>query len=296
MKAVITVGISGSGKSTWASKQSGYTVINRDDVRVELMERDGKQFSWSGWSWKREDEVTKICNTKIAEMASAGIDIIISDTNLNRGRRNSLAARLKELGYDVSYQFFHGVCAEQHMFVDQCVKNDMKRRNPVGFETIHHQWLQFKENYPESIRKYVPDASLPKAIVVDIDGTVAKKGDRDVFDYSKVHLDTPIPHVVDIVRRYSSDHVIIFCSGRDDNCWEETLLWLEANDIPNNALLMRRTGDTRRDSIIKEEIFFKYIAPEYNVTFAIDDRKQMVQLWEDIGVPCLNVGSPYEHF
>lgn len=296
MKAIITIGISGSGKSTWASKQSGYVIVNRDDVRAELMEDDGKEFSWSGWSWKREDDVTKICNTKIAEIASAGDDIIISDTNLNRGRRNSLAARLKELGYEVHYKFFHGIYADPHMFVDQCVKNDMKRRNPVGFETIHRQWLQFKENYPETIRTYTPNKALPKAIVVDIDGTVAKKGDRDVYDYSKVHLDTPIAHVVDMVRRYSNDHKIIFCSGRDDNCWEETLLWLEANDIPNNALLMRKTGDSRRDSIIKEEIFFEQIAPGYNVTFAIDDRKQMVQLWEDIGVPCLNVGSPYEHF
>jgi hypothetical protein len=43
------------------------------------------------------------------------------------------------------------------------------------------------------------DEKLPRAIIVDIDGTLAIKGDRDIFDYSKVHLDLPNKPIVDLV-------------------------------------------------------------------------------------------------
>lgn len=49
MKAIITVGISGSGKTTWAEQQEGFININRDDIRFDYFcggVRDWKLYSF----------------------------------------------------------------------------------------------------------------------------------------------------------------------------------------------------------------------------------------------------------
>jgi hypothetical protein len=65
--------------------------------------------------------------------------------------------------------------------------------------------------------------------------------------------------------------------------------WLKFYDIDYNQLIMRRTGDTRKDSIIKEEIFWEQIEPHYNVIAVFDDRDQVVKMWRSLGLKCLQV-------
>ena len=78
-------------------------------------------------------------------------------------------------------------------------------------------------------------------------------------------------------------------SGRRDSCKEVTSRWLSDNNIPFDYLLMRKTGDTRKDSIIKQELYEEHIKDKYFVEFVLDDRDQTVQMWREQGLLCLQV-------
>jgi hypothetical protein len=59
---------------------------------------------------------------------------------------------------------------------------------------------------------------------------------------------------------------------------------------------MRQAGDMRKDSIIKSEIFWENVAPNYDVKMVIDDRPQVTRMWRSIGLNVLQVGNPYVEF
>ena len=98
--------------------------------------------------------------------------------------------------------------------------------------------------------------------------------------------------VASIVRKFLGKIQIIYASGREDFCREKTVNWIQdvvKLDIKNNhdPLFMRKTGDHRRDVIIKKEIFDREIKGKYFIEFAIDDRNSVVELWRSLGLTCL---------
>ena len=84
--AIITIGISASGKTTWAEFEATKTsskVICRDDIRRSL-------FSFSKWSdYKftrdKEKKVSAVVKELLIECSTTGQSVILSDTNLNSG-------------------------------------------------------------------------------------------------------------------------------------------------------------------------------------------------------------------
>jgi uncharacterized HAD superfamily protein len=129
-----------------------------------------------------------------------------------------------------------------------------------------------------------------KAIIVDIDGTLADKGERHPFDYDQVDKDTPRKAIVTLVQYLYNYFDVLILSGREDSCEKKTKAWLKKHDIPNNALYMRKTGDHRTDCIIKKEIFDEHIKDKYEILFVLDDRDQVVKMWrEELGLDCLQV-------
>lgn len=134
-----------------------------------------------------------------------------------------------------------------------------------------------------------------KAILCDIDGTVAKMdGNRGPYEYDKVHLDVPVPNIVELVQVLrAAGYRIIFMSGREDACEVQTRAWLVANHValPGDWLLMRKTGDYRPDEIVKEEIYRQRIAPVHKVLLVLDDRNKVVDMWRRIGLTCLQVAA-----
>jgi hypothetical protein len=52
---------------------------------------------------------------------------------------------------------------------------------------------------------------------------------------------------------------------------------------------MRKSGDLRKDSIVKQEIYEQFILNQYNTAFVLDDRDQVVRVWRDLGLTCLQV-------
>ena len=172
---------------------------------------------------------------------------------------------------------------------------------------------------PIDIIPYEPDIELPQAVIVDIDGTLAtrshyKEGNnikiRNFYDYMEVHKDKVRPFTRKIVKTLMlSGTNIIFLSGRKEACRELTLNWLKNNlginfgDDDNVELHMRndfledgKTPDNRKDYLIKYELFNKYVRTRYNVIGWIDDRKQVLSLVEELGIPTMNAGSLNEEY
>ena len=132
---------------------------------------------------------------------------------------------------------------------------------------------------------------LKQLIICDLDGTLAIKGDRDIFDYSKVGLDKVNEPVNKIIRLfYDNDFIVFLLSGREDTCRKETINWLSKNNICYDLLLMRDKGDFRPDNIIKKELFENHIKGKFEVYFVLDDRNKVVDMWrKELNLSCLQV-------
>lgn len=129
------------------------------------------------------------------------------------------------------------------------------------------------------------------AIMVDIDGTLAHMRDRSPYEWHRVGEDKVDPVISHILDCYEGMNKIILLSGRDSVCRPETEDWLKDNAIPYDLLVMRKENDNRKDSIIKWELFQEHIEPNYNVLFVLDDRNQVVKMWREKGLKCLQVAD-----
>lgn len=128
------------------------------------------------------------------------------------------------------------------------------------------------------------------AYIFDIDGTLAIRGDRSPFNWSKVGLDTVNEPVRKVLDRLEVDFPIIILSGRDEVCREETEKWLKDNDIKYDKLFMRPEGNNEKDSIIKKRIYDD-IKTRYNILGVFDDRNQVVEMWRSLGLTCFQVAE-----
>jgi len=125
-KAIITVGISGSGKSTFArelcennstyifntittippsrsTKDSDWIEINRDNLRFNYETPDWTKYKFTKG---KENAVTKQQEDMVFRGDSENMNIIISDTNLNPKTRNKWINLLKSLDYEVEIKEF----------------------------------------------------------------------------------------------------------------------------------------------------------------------------------------------
>jgi len=136
-----------------------------------------------------------------------------------------------------------------------------------------------------------PTTGLDPVYLVDIDGTVAIKGDRDIYDGSKAYLDTPNWNVVRIIRMLQKTHRIVYMTGRDAEHRRVTAEWLKTNGLIAHELHTRPLGDKRKDSTVKHELFNQHIRGKYNVTGVFDDRNQVVEMWRAIGLTVFQVAD-----
>lgn len=132
-------------------------------------------------------------------------------------------------------------------------------------------------------------------VICDLDGTLSlfEKEDktqphyRNPYDASTCDNDVLNGVVASIIK----DRNVIFVSGREDKYIVPTEKFLNKHRLNPLALFMRKTGDFRKDSVVKNEIYRKLIKPFYNVEFVLDDRNQVVEMWRKEGLTCLQVAD-----
>lgn len=157
--AIITVGISGSGKTYWAEQfcesNTHFRNINRDDIRSYLYpfqhsEEDTTPYYKDRGLKEREFQVTRHASTLIDRYLDEGMNIVISDTNLNQHFRYELVKYLIGRGVRVEYKIFT-------TDLTICLKRDEERSRKVGRDIILSQYnklIHFLSNYESEI-KYV---------------------------------------------------------------------------------------------------------------------------------------------
>ena len=132
----------------------------------------------------------------------------------------------------------------------------------------------------------------PLCILCDIDGTIALRGDRSPYAHEQSIEDAPNWPVVHLVERLSFAKLILV-TGRMEQHRPMTEYWLRTFRIfEHRELLLMRTDDDRRaDYIIKRELYERFIEPSYQVLCVFDDRNQVVKMWREIGLLCLQVAD-----
>lgn len=146
---------------------------------------------------------------------------------------------------------------------------------------------------------------MRKTVIVDIDGTVSKVGDRlkylkqkpvdwDSF-YEACFEDEPIAEIVNLVRVLDVEYHIVFCTGRRESTRGVTRAWIRRFmpelRVDGGHLLMRPDGDYRHDTIVKPEQLEKAGINLADVAFVLEDRDSMVAKWRELGVKCLQVAK-----
>lgn len=292
-KIILTVGCPGSGKSTWArefiAKNPGFFNINRDDYRQSIMgheERDEYKYT------KKKESIVTYMQHDAAHMIlcqDGTKGVIISDTNLNPERRLVWEEYAKQWGHEVVYQVFDVPWTE-------LVKRNAKRgTKAVPIDVLRSMYSHMREYKGLPVYKGTP--GKPKAVIFDLDGTLALHVARGPYELDKLSTDAPNPMVVEYVKMlHQAGYTIITVSGResgtkeDSMCYyEATKKWMDSFSIPWEMHIQRNQGDTRKDDVVKEELFWNCIAPYYDVKLAVDDRSQVVEMWRRIGLECWQV-------
>ena len=138
MEAIITVGISACGKSSYAGMVH-HTEINRDDIRFKIVCPNAK-----GWKDYRFDKINEANVNReesriLDEAAEYGDDVIVSNTNINGKIRRGWIKALKKAGYDVKIVLFETA-------LDDAIERDSHRRNMVvGEGVIKDQWYKLQD-------------------------------------------------------------------------------------------------------------------------------------------------------
>ena len=274
----MTVGLPASGKSTAAFKmveESNGSVVEVTKDALRKLPLAPESFS------KRERWVVAQRDLRVVDALSSGKSIVVHDTNFNPLHREKLEGLARANAASFEVLDFTDVP------VTECIRRDALRPDSVGETVIWKMWQKYVYVAPTC----QVSENLPSAVIVDIDGTLAKMSNRRPFDWHKVGNDEPVKHVVDLVKDlHAAGTTILYVSGRDGVCKVSTQQWLDDNVAVPGLLFMRPINDFRKDSIVKEEIYVNSIKDRYNIRFVLDDRDQVVHMWRTIArVPVLQV-------
>lgn len=284
MKKVIMMrGLPGSGKSTYAKSllaetPNAYKRINRDELRA--------MFDNSHWSKGNEKYVKQVRDLLIIKALEEGKHVIVDDTNLATSNETHIR-QMVEAFNKANNDSVQVELVEFDTPLEECIARDAKRPKPVGAKRIremHRQHYAAKNTIEQ-------DETLPKALICDLDGTLALLNGRNPFDAAKCEDDILNKPVAKVLKTFQDlGYKILFLSGRKEEHKPHTLRWLAQHNITFDLLELRKTDDGRMDSIVKKELFEAHIAHKYYVEFVLDDRNQVVDLWRnELGLTCFQV-------
>ena len=193
-KLPLLVGLPASGKTTRAhqikSENPNSIIVSRDKLREMLhgyCEADIATYYSRSDIGVCEKQITKIQDDIIREALLDGKDVIVDNTNL----------KLRDINHFVNFQapiYFEVLDVP----VYECIQRDKKRVRKVGEQVIQKKFADFCQlkkvcDFQPIIPKLEPiiqDTSLRRAMVFDIDGTLAIKGNRSPYEWNKVGLDS----------------------------------------------------------------------------------------------------------
>lgn len=273
-----------SWKSTWAKKylrnNPNAIRFNKDDARLQHF---NKRFSK-----RKEEMILKFEEVNLHIALKNWRDVVVDNTHFNEihiHRINWIAEQYDDV--DVRIKFFDA-------WPITCKHRNKLRNNVVPDYAIDNIISKIpKEDYPfkeYSLDIYKPDETKPKAIIVDIDWTIAKMTTRDPYTYNEeLMTDVPRREIINIVNMYRDNwyKILIFTWRKEEwDVW--TKLRLKEHNVDFDVFECRKELDDRADTIIKKEFFNKY-KDNYNIELCIDDRDWVVAMYRAMWLTVLQV-------
>lgn len=301
-KMIILSGLPGSGKTYLATQllqQYGNAIrINRDLLRT-MLHCD----IWSGVNENMTRTAARVLAKHFLdrdiqdrqEELAPGV-VIIDETNLNAKTLGSWKQLAEMCG--ASWEVI-----DVPTPVDECLRRDRLRgAAAVGDHVIIGMALQ-SQRYP------VPEHGI---ILCDIDGTVAdttrrlpylQQAPKDWHGFFQNMAQDPIrEEVVSLVQEQVAPGAELFMlSGRPDTYRDETEWWLRHKArLPFRALFMRRAGDRRPDTVVKQQMLDTYFPDPYRqqIRYVFDDRRRLLEMWlvQVPGATVVNCGGDDNDF
>lgn len=286
---ILMVGPPGSGKSTFAKNNYPNAIyINQDEQGREHL----GQF--------------------LLAVDEGAEQIIVDRMGLNKAQRDRYLDPAKEEGYTTKIIVLH---VPRQVCLDRCnarkdhltIKDSATASRAVnGFFA---KYERVEDNEADSVVRLGWDGVFPngkeRAIIVDIDGTLANIDHRLVFMkekdtdseksqkkdwknfFANIPGDTVNEWCKEIMSAFFDTNQVILCSGRPDDYQKVTEDWLEDNQVEYDKLFMRARGDFRRDDVIKQIILDFELKTRYDILFTVDDRKNVTDMWRKNGLTCL---------
>ncbi|WP_234379859.1 AAA family ATPase [Streptomyces caniscabiei] len=296
----VMTGLPASGKTTAARRlqaESGGRMrrVNLDDLRqmLDIPLPEGAERR----SYAHEQTVLAIQDAAVRAAVDGGFDVVVDNTHMTPHIPKRLKAAVAGLATFVVHDF-------TDVPVEECLRRDATRERPVGEEIIRiladkhaksrrggwrltAEWL----NDEPAVEPYTADPALPSAVMCDIDGTLALRGDRGAYDFTRCEEDLLNVSVRGALHSFRSadGDVVVLLSGRGEEHRGQTEAWLRAHEVPYDELWMRAAGDQRRDDVVKAELFDRHVRHRFAVRVSLDDRDRVVAVWRRMGLPTWQV-------
>jgi predicted kinase len=295
-------GLQASGKSTYAKQlvlesqehKRKWKRVNKDDLRAMI---DNYR-----WSKSNEKFIVQLRDNIVEAALLADFNVVVDDTNFELRHEEALRKIAEKVEEAIAPRKIAFETKFFEVSLQEAIRRDLGRVGSVGETVIRATYNKYLAPPPV---KYEPPKGKPKAILVDMDGTLAHMmGRRGPFEWDKVNGDDPDFGVWDLMIAYNARRILspnnwvelIIFSGRDSAARDKTEEWLQTFDIPHDQMFMRAKGDMRPDEIVKLEMFNEHIRDNYQVLFVVDDRPKVCRMWRAQGLKVFQVGDPHVEF
>lgn len=223
-------------------------------------------FKWFNETWemfqKKYDTIYDECSKVVSEFSH------ITD------KRNFVEHTKTHKYFHIIIQMYSGV------FKPQTIYNLLKPNGGGEIQKVNTETGPIIQN-PE----------LPKAIVCDLDGTLCLMQNRDPHQYHKVKHDLvcePVKNVVGCMK--AMGYKIIIATGRPSLAEKDSKDWLKTHGIDYDVFYCRKSRDSRKDYIVKEEMW-REMVKKYHIDFMLDDRDQVVTHARALGFKVFQVAE-----
>jgi predicted kinase len=300
-KLILTRGIQGSGKSTWAKAW----VAEDPEHRIRINNDDIRNMLGPYWVPSREDLVSQTKVEIFKYAITKSYDIVVDNMNLNPKEVKFWENLVREHNrrtfpkviqpdwlqweYEIEFKDFF-------IPLEECIRRDAMRPNPIGEKVIRDTWRKYKhfiqttevEKYVNNLRAW--DLNKPICVVVDMDSTLCfnttkrpwyGEGAAEGMKYDIANDD-----VCAVVKKLQETYPIVLATGRDTSQEEVTKQWLSTQGINVTDFYFRTEGDYRKGVEVKREQIEK-ILEKYNVLAIFDDCEPIVQMYRDMGLTVL---------
>ena len=296
-KLILARGLPGSGKSTWSQKwveedPTNRVRVNRDDIRWELFKQYYLSPDAHGTTQEKEAQVTHVQNNMVQKALKDGKHVVVDNTNLD-------PRVFREFGKIAAQYEAHLTNKDFPVDIEECIRRNNARDRVVPEHVIrgmqknymgpNGEFALFPGTYPT--KPFTAPASKTDAIIFDMDGTLVNvsvlvqkymKGKYRNFD--RFHRDSlwAPPHVEVLQMAHDAAEnglPIIITTARKEIYREVTQAWLDEHGVQYENIFMRASDDNRPDVQAKTDIL-EEINKYYNIVHAVDDRREVIDLWK----------------